>query len=58
MPRASELPVRTKNTLDKRRAVVGTPRAGGLDGPSSIQEENLGVQTLDLDLLLFSRLEI
>lgn len=58
VPRASELAICSQHTLDKRCSVVGTPGTGGLDDTSGVQEENLGIETLDLHFLLVTWLEI
>jgi len=58
VPRAGDLPVCAEDALDERRAVMRTLGADGLDLSAGVEQQHLGVEALDLDLLLVAGLQV
>lgn len=58
MPWAGELAVGTQDALDERGAVVRALGADSLDLAAGIEQQHLGLEPLDLDLLLVAGLEV
>lgn len=58
MPGAGQTAVCGQDSIDQRSAVVGTLGTDSLDLASIVEEEDLGVQAFDLDLLLGAWLKV